>query len=159
MWAGHFLKINSFTLFGSGSKVPGNIEPVILKCERCPSWVSISERVSENDTMVFQLWHTRVTPQATFKRYQMEHKMKQESVERSQSDLKKLRRKSQGKNANKYENKESEVRWTRANTHTHTHSLIFLSFWGCYIDFHLFFTAFYSFSITNTCPTQTLNST
>uniref|UniRef100_A0A667YJ85 BAR/IMD domain-containing adapter protein 2-like 1 n=1 Tax=Myripristis murdjan TaxID=586833 RepID=A0A667YJ85_9TELE len=45
---------------------------------------------------------------ATFKRYQMEHKMKQESVERSQSDLKKLRRKSQGKNANKYENKESE---------------------------------------------------
>lgn len=49
---------------------------------------------------------------ATFKRYQMEHKMKQDSLERSQSDLKKLRRKSQGKNANKYENKESEVRWT-----------------------------------------------
>ncbi|XP_068192371.1 BAR/IMD domain-containing adapter protein 2-like 1 [Antennarius striatus] len=45
---------------------------------------------------------------ATFKRYQMEHKMKQESLEKSQSDLKKLRRKSQGKNANKYENKESE---------------------------------------------------
>ncbi|XP_056263856.1 brain-specific angiogenesis inhibitor 1-associated protein 2-like protein 1b isoform X2 [Pseudoliparis swirei] len=45
---------------------------------------------------------------ATFKRYQIEHKMKQESLERSQSDLKKLRRKSQGKNANKYENKESE---------------------------------------------------
>ncbi|XP_051243243.1 brain-specific angiogenesis inhibitor 1-associated protein 2-like protein 1b [Dicentrarchus labrax] len=45
---------------------------------------------------------------ATFKRYQMEHKMKQDSLERSQSDLKKLRRKSQGKNANKYENKESE---------------------------------------------------
>ncbi|XP_029363675.1 brain-specific angiogenesis inhibitor 1-associated protein 2-like protein 1b [Echeneis naucrates] len=45
---------------------------------------------------------------ATYKRYQMEHKMKQESLERSQSDLKKLRRKSQGKNANKYENKESE---------------------------------------------------
>lgn len=48
--------------------------------------------------------------QATFKRYQMEHKMKQDSLEKSQSDLKKLRRKSQGKNANKYENKESEVR-------------------------------------------------
>ncbi|KAJ0057949.1 hypothetical protein NL108_007160, partial [Boleophthalmus pectinirostris] len=46
---------------------------------------------------------------ATYKRYQMEHKMKQDSVEKSQSDLKKLRRKSQGKNANKYENKESEV--------------------------------------------------
>ncbi|XP_034750118.1 brain-specific angiogenesis inhibitor 1-associated protein 2-like protein 1b isoform X1 [Etheostoma cragini] len=45
---------------------------------------------------------------ATFKRFQMEHKMKQDSLERSQSDLKKLRRKSQGKNANKYENKESE---------------------------------------------------
>lgn len=35
--------------------------------------------------------------------------MKQDSLEKSQSDLKKLRRKSQGKNANKYENKESEV--------------------------------------------------
>ncbi|MEQ2298214.1 hypothetical protein AMECASPLE_002931 [Ameca splendens] len=46
---------------------------------------------------------------ATFKRYQMEHKMKQDSLERSQADLKKLRRKSQGKNANKYENKESEM--------------------------------------------------
>ncbi|XP_059203500.1 brain-specific angiogenesis inhibitor 1-associated protein 2-like protein 1 [Centropristis striata] len=45
---------------------------------------------------------------ATFKRYQMEHKMKQDSLERSQSELKKLRRKSQGKNANKYETKESE---------------------------------------------------
>nr|XP_040048009.1 brain-specific angiogenesis inhibitor 1-associated protein 2-like protein 1b [Gasterosteus aculeatus aculeatus] len=45
---------------------------------------------------------------ATFKRYQIEHKMKQDCLERSQSDLKKLRRKSQGKNANKYENKESE---------------------------------------------------
>lgn len=45
---------------------------------------------------------------ATFKRYQTEHKMKQDSLERSQSDLKKLRRKSQGKNTNKYENKESE---------------------------------------------------
>lgn len=42
----------------------------------------------------------------------MEHKMKQDSLEKSQSDLKKLRRKSQGKNANKYENKESEVRRT-----------------------------------------------
>lgn len=45
---------------------------------------------------------------ATYKRYQMEHKIKQDSLEKSQSDLKKLRRKSQGKNANKYENKESE---------------------------------------------------
>ncbi|XP_031728000.1 brain-specific angiogenesis inhibitor 1-associated protein 2-like protein 1b isoform X2 [Anarrhichthys ocellatus] len=45
---------------------------------------------------------------ATFKRYQIEHKIKQDFLERSQSDLKKLRRKSQGKNANKYESKESE---------------------------------------------------
>ncbi|XP_037332400.2 brain-specific angiogenesis inhibitor 1-associated protein 2-like protein 1b isoform X2 [Pungitius pungitius] len=45
---------------------------------------------------------------ATFKRFQIEHRMKQDSLERSQADLKKLRRKSQGKNANKYENKESE---------------------------------------------------
>ncbi|XP_061556098.1 brain-specific angiogenesis inhibitor 1-associated protein 2-like protein 1b isoform X3 [Phycodurus eques] len=45
---------------------------------------------------------------ATFKRYQMEHKVKQDSVEKSQADLKRLRRKSQGKNAGKYENKESE---------------------------------------------------
>lgn len=36
--------------------------------------------------------------------------MKQDSLDRSNSELKKLRRKSQGKNANKYENKESEVR-------------------------------------------------
>ncbi|KAL4624564.1 brain-specific angiogenesis inhibitor 1-associated protein 2-like protein 1 [Arapaima gigas] len=45
---------------------------------------------------------------ATFKRYQTEHKLKQDSLERSQSDLKKLRRKSQGKNATKYETKENE---------------------------------------------------
>ncbi|XP_076121277.1 brain-specific angiogenesis inhibitor 1-associated protein 2-like protein 1b [Alosa pseudoharengus] len=45
---------------------------------------------------------------ATFKRYQIEHKMKQDSLDRSHSDLKKLRRKSQGKNASKYESKESE---------------------------------------------------
>ncbi|KPP59818.1 hypothetical protein Z043_122226, partial [Scleropages formosus] len=45
---------------------------------------------------------------ATFKRYQTEHKLKQDSLERSQSDLKKLRRKSQGKNVTKYEAKENE---------------------------------------------------
>ncbi|TSK77157.1 Brain-specific angiogenesis inhibitor 1-associated protein 2-like protein 1 [Bagarius yarrelli] len=45
---------------------------------------------------------------ATFKKYQVEHKMKQDSLERSQADLKKLRRKSQGKNALKYESKENE---------------------------------------------------
>ncbi|MEQ2157924.1 Brain-specific angiogenesis inhibitor 1-associated protein 2-like protein 1 [Goodea atripinnis] len=71
---------------------------------------------------------------ATFKRYQMEHKMKQDSLERSQADLKKLRRKSQGKNANKYENKESEVSRTRETScrdalslkPTHTESCSYL---------------------------------
>ncbi|XP_057682153.1 brain-specific angiogenesis inhibitor 1-associated protein 2-like protein 1a isoform X2 [Corythoichthys intestinalis] len=45
---------------------------------------------------------------ATFKRYQSEHKVKQDSLDRSQTDLKKLRRKSQGKNVSKYEIKENE---------------------------------------------------
>ncbi|KAI1883956.1 hypothetical protein AGOR_G00221410 [Albula goreensis] len=45
---------------------------------------------------------------ATFKRYQSEHKMKQDSLERSQTELKKLRRKSQGKNNSKYQTKENE---------------------------------------------------
>ncbi|KAJ8251199.1 hypothetical protein GJAV_G00218400 [Gymnothorax javanicus] len=45
---------------------------------------------------------------ATFKRYQSEHKMKQDSVEKSQYDLKKLRKKSQGKNNFKYQSKENE---------------------------------------------------
>ncbi|XP_044034695.1 brain-specific angiogenesis inhibitor 1-associated protein 2-like protein 1a isoform X3 [Siniperca chuatsi] len=45
---------------------------------------------------------------ATFKRYQTEHKLKQDSLERSQTDLKKLRRKSQGKHSSKYEIKENE---------------------------------------------------
>uniref|UniRef100_A0A665WQ76 IMD domain-containing protein n=1 Tax=Echeneis naucrates TaxID=173247 RepID=A0A665WQ76_ECHNA len=45
---------------------------------------------------------------ATFKRYQSEHKLKQDSLERSQTDLKKLRRKSQGKQSSKYEIKENE---------------------------------------------------
>lgn len=45
---------------------------------------------------------------ATFKRYQSEHKLKQDSLERSQTDLKKLRRKSQGKHSSKYDMKENE---------------------------------------------------
>lgn len=45
---------------------------------------------------------------ATFKRYQSEHKMKQDSLDRSKTDLKKLRRKSQGKSSSKYEVKENE---------------------------------------------------
>ncbi|XP_074476041.1 brain-specific angiogenesis inhibitor 1-associated protein 2-like protein 1a [Sebastes fasciatus] len=45
---------------------------------------------------------------ATFKRYQSEHKVKTDFLERSQTDLKKLRRKSQGKHLSKYEIKENE---------------------------------------------------
>ena len=70
--------------------------------------------------------------QATFKRYQMEHKMKQDSLEKSQADLKKLRRKSQGKNANKYENKESEVSWTE----THRHVTHHVSHGFSFLDIH-----------------------
>ncbi|XP_078274210.1 brain-specific angiogenesis inhibitor 1-associated protein 2-like protein 1a isoform X2 [Rhinoraja longicauda] len=46
---------------------------------------------------------------ATLKKYQTEHRTKLDSLEKSQAELKKLRRKSQGtKNAYKYENKEME---------------------------------------------------
>ncbi|KAE8579472.1 hypothetical protein XENTR_v10024057 [Xenopus tropicalis] len=46
---------------------------------------------------------------ATLKRYQTEHKNKLDSLEKSQSELKKLRRKSQGgRNVTKYEMKETE---------------------------------------------------
>ncbi|XP_026078628.1 brain-specific angiogenesis inhibitor 1-associated protein 2-like protein 1 isoform X1 [Carassius auratus] len=45
---------------------------------------------------------------ATFKRYQSEHKLKQDFLDKSQADLKKLRRKSQGKHSSKYGIKENE---------------------------------------------------
>ncbi|KAM6423639.1 BAR/IMD domain-containing adapter protein 2-like 1 isoform 1-T1 [Liasis olivaceus] len=46
---------------------------------------------------------------ATLKRYQNEHRSKLDSLEKSQAELKKIRRKSQGgRNAVKYEHKESE---------------------------------------------------
>ncbi|XP_026172237.1 brain-specific angiogenesis inhibitor 1-associated protein 2-like protein 1a isoform X2 [Mastacembelus armatus] len=45
---------------------------------------------------------------ATYKRYQLEHKLKQDSLDRSQTDLKKVRRKRQGKSSSKYEVKENE---------------------------------------------------
>lgn len=48
--------------------------------------------------------------QATLKRYQAEHRSKLDSLEKSQAELKKIRRKSQGaRNALKYEHKEMEV--------------------------------------------------
>ncbi|KAM6898200.1 brain-specific angiogenesis inhibitor 1-associated protein 2-like protein 1a [Lycodopsis pacificus] len=45
---------------------------------------------------------------ATFKRYQSEHKVKQDFLDRSQTDLKKLKKKSQGKHSSKYEIRENE---------------------------------------------------
>ncbi|XP_004080257.1 brain-specific angiogenesis inhibitor 1-associated protein 2-like protein 1 [Oryzias latipes] len=45
---------------------------------------------------------------ATFKRYQTEHKLKQDSLDRSQTELKKLRRKTQSKHSSKYDHKENE---------------------------------------------------
>ncbi|XP_006859919.1 PREDICTED: brain-specific angiogenesis inhibitor 1-associated protein 2-like protein 1 [Chrysochloris asiatica] len=46
---------------------------------------------------------------ATLKRYQIEHRSKLDSLEKSQAELKKIRRKSQGgRNALKYEHKETE---------------------------------------------------
>uniref|UniRef100_A0A3Q2PNL3 BAR/IMD domain-containing adapter protein 2-like 1 n=1 Tax=Fundulus heteroclitus TaxID=8078 RepID=A0A3Q2PNL3_FUNHE len=45
---------------------------------------------------------------ATFKRYQLDYKMKQDSLDRSQTELKKLRRKSQAKHSSKYDLKENE---------------------------------------------------
>nr|XP_008122407.1 PREDICTED: brain-specific angiogenesis inhibitor 1-associated protein 2-like protein 1 [Anolis carolinensis] len=46
---------------------------------------------------------------ATLKRYQTEHRSKMDSLEKSQAELKKIRRKSQGgRNATKYEHKETE---------------------------------------------------
>lgn len=48
--------------------------------------------------------------QATLKRYQTEHRSKLDSLEKSQAELKKIRRKSQGaRNVMKYEHKEMEV--------------------------------------------------
>ncbi|KAG7259598.1 hypothetical protein CRUP_024250 [Coryphaenoides rupestris] len=55
---------------------------------------------------------------ATFKRYQSEHKVRQDSLERSQTDLKKLRRKSQGKNSSKYDIKENEYMETISSRQT-----------------------------------------
>ncbi|XP_019938213.1 brain-specific angiogenesis inhibitor 1-associated protein 2-like protein 1a [Paralichthys olivaceus] len=55
---------------------------------------------------------------ATFKRYQSEHKLKQDTLERSQTDLKKLRRKSQGKHSSKYTIRENEFMETISSRQT-----------------------------------------
>uniref|UniRef100_A0AAY4DID7 BAR/IMD domain-containing adapter protein 2-like 1 n=1 Tax=Denticeps clupeoides TaxID=299321 RepID=A0AAY4DID7_9TELE len=61
---------------------------------------------------------------ATFKRYQSEHKLKQDSLERSHSDLKKLKRKSQGKHSTKYEIKENECLEAISSRQTEMHRFI-----------------------------------
>ncbi|KAM6951561.1 brain-specific angiogenesis inhibitor 1-associated protein 2-like protein 1a [Aplochiton taeniatus] len=55
---------------------------------------------------------------ATYKRYQSEHKLKVDSLERSQTDLKKLKRKSQGKRSSKYQIKENECLETISSRQT-----------------------------------------
>ncbi|XP_066520355.1 brain-specific angiogenesis inhibitor 1-associated protein 2-like protein 1a [Hoplias malabaricus] len=55
---------------------------------------------------------------ATFKRYQSEHKMRQDSLDKSNAELKKLRRKSQGKHSSKYEIRENEYMETISSRQT-----------------------------------------
>ncbi|KAB5555462.1 hypothetical protein PHYPO_G00034540 [Pangasianodon hypophthalmus] len=55
---------------------------------------------------------------ATFKRYQSEHKMRQDSLDKSQADLKKLRRKSQGKHSSKYNLRQNEYLETISSQQT-----------------------------------------
>ncbi|KAM4715516.1 brain-specific angiogenesis inhibitor 1-associated protein 2-like protein 1a [Anableps anableps] len=55
---------------------------------------------------------------ATFKRYQTDYKLKQESLDRSQTDLKKLRRKGHSKHASKYDLKENEYLETISSRQT-----------------------------------------
>ncbi|KAK7134551.1 hypothetical protein R3I93_017846 [Phoxinus phoxinus] len=61
---------------------------------------------------------------ATFKRYQSEHKFKQDFLDKSQADLKKLRRKSQGKRVSKYEVKENECMQTISSRQTDMQSFV-----------------------------------
>ncbi|XP_062859895.1 brain-specific angiogenesis inhibitor 1-associated protein 2-like protein 1a isoform X2 [Trichomycterus rosablanca] len=55
---------------------------------------------------------------ATFKRYQSEHKIKQDSLDRTHADLRKLRRKSHGKHSSKYDTKENECMETLSSRQT-----------------------------------------
>ncbi|XP_066432473.1 BAR/IMD domain-containing adapter protein 2-like 1 isoform X1 [Eleutherodactylus coqui] len=83
---------------------------------------SVHKRLNENLEENFRKFHKEIIAElekktdqdvkymnATLKRYQTEHKNKMDSLEKSQADLKKLRRKSQGtRNATKYDMKETE---------------------------------------------------
>ncbi|XP_057214660.1 brain-specific angiogenesis inhibitor 1-associated protein 2-like protein 1a isoform X2 [Triplophysa rosa] len=61
---------------------------------------------------------------ATFKRYQSEHKTRQDCLDKSQADLKKMRRKSQGKHSSKYEVKENECLETITSRQTDMQTFI-----------------------------------
>ncbi|KAF4085209.1 hypothetical protein AMELA_G00114430 [Ameiurus melas] len=61
---------------------------------------------------------------ATFKRYQSEHKMRQDSLDKSYADLKKLRRKSQGKQSGKYDMRENEYLETISSRQTEMQKFI-----------------------------------
>ncbi|XP_056628124.1 brain-specific angiogenesis inhibitor 1-associated protein 2-like protein 1a isoform X2 [Triplophysa dalaica] len=61
---------------------------------------------------------------ATFKRYQSEHKIRQDCLDKSQAELKKMRRKSQGKNSSKYQFKENECLETITSRQTDMQAFI-----------------------------------
>lgn len=84
----------------SNNWFPGSLHALLFLLVCTGGMLSIMETVPPFSCCVCQ---------ATFKRYQSEHKLKQDSLERSKTDLKKLRRKSQGKHSSKYELKENEV--------------------------------------------------
>ncbi|XP_040296459.1 brain-specific angiogenesis inhibitor 1-associated protein 2-like protein 1 isoform X1 [Bufo bufo] len=83
---------------------------------------SVHKKLNENLEENFRKFHREIIAEierkteqdvkymnATLKRYQNEHKNKMDSLEKSQAELKKIRRKSQGvRNASKYDLKESE---------------------------------------------------
>ncbi|XP_075686378.1 BAR/IMD domain-containing adapter protein 2-like 1 isoform X1 [Rhinoderma darwinii] len=83
---------------------------------------SVHKKLNENLEENFRKFHSEIIAElerkteqdvkymnATLKRYQTEHKHKVDSLEKSQAELKKLRRKSQGtRNASKYDMRETE---------------------------------------------------
>lgn len=100
----------------SGSPVSTELGHVLI--EISSTHKKLNETLDEN----FRKFHTEIIHElekkteldvkymhATLKRYQAEHRSKLDSLEKSQAELKKIRRKSQGgRNALKYEHKEIE---------------------------------------------------
>ncbi|XP_048351340.1 brain-specific angiogenesis inhibitor 1-associated protein 2-like protein 1 [Sphaerodactylus townsendi] len=92
----------------------------------------VQEQVNELLDLNFKKFHKEIISElekkteldvkymnATLKRYQNEHRTKVDSLEKSQAELKKIRRKSQGgRNATKYEHKETEYLETVSSRQT-----------------------------------------